>query len=40
MVATTNPSMVPAGPGSSDIYSGDAWYAALDAAMTSDNGGE
>jgi hypothetical protein len=40
MVATTNPSMVPVGPGSSDIYSGDAWYAALDAAMTSDNGGE
>jgi hypothetical protein len=40
MVATTNPSVVPSGPGSMGPYSGGDWDAALDAAMTSDNGGE
>lgn len=41
MVATTNPMMVPAaGAGYTGPYSGEDWSAALNAAMTSDNGGE
>ena len=39
-VASTNPSMVAAGPANTGPYSGAEWNAALDNAMTSDNGGE
>ena len=40
MVATMNPSMVPAALGNTGPYSGGDWDAALDSAMTSNNGGD
>lgn len=40
MVAATNPSIVPTASSNTAPYSGEDYAAALDAAMTSDNGGE
>ena len=39
-VAATDPSIVPTASASTSPYSGEDYTAALDAAMTSDNGGE
>lgn len=40
MVASTNPSMAPAASAGTGPYDGADYVAALDAAMTSDDGGE
>jgi len=40
MVARTNVAMAPASPAITGPYSGTDWYTALNAEMTSDNGGD